>query len=127
VNSVAQRCLLWVGLAMSSASALAADDVATGKALYDAKCGGCHSVDTNRIGPLHRGVVGRKIASIADFAYSSAIRKLTGNWTPEKLDKWLQDPQKVAPGTAMYFQDDDAAERRAIIAFLKSVSPPGGK
>jgi cytochrome c len=115
-------CLAWPG-----GPAWAADDVAAGKALYESKCGGCHSVDANRIGPLHRGVVGRKIASISDFAYSPAIRKLSGTWTPEKLDKWLTDPQKVAPGTAMYFQDDEAAERRAIIAYLKSVSVPGGK
>ncbi|MBX9884679.1 MAG: c-type cytochrome, partial [Novosphingobium sp.] len=73
------------GLALAL-PAHAAGDAAAGQALYLAKCGGCHSLDTNRIGPAHRGVVGRRIATAPGFAYSPAIRKLAGTWTAARLD-----------------------------------------
>jgi cytochrome c len=95
-----------------------------GKALYEGKCGGCHSLDANRIGPMHRGVVGRKIASVPGFDYSPAIKKLGGAWTPALLDKWLMDPQAVAPGSKMFTRVADTAQRQAIVGYLVSVSPP---
>jgi cytochrome c len=99
-------------------------DVAAGQALYEGKCGGCHSVDENRVGPRHRGVVGRKVASLTDYDYSPAIRKLGGIWTPARIDQWLQGPQAMAPGAKMFFSVQDAEQRKAIIAYLMSVSPP---
>ena len=36
------------------------------------------------------------------------------------LDKWLQGPQKVVPGTRMFFSVSNPAERAAIIAYLRS-------
>jgi cytochrome c len=103
---------------------VAADDVAAGQALYQAKCTGCHSVDVDRIGPRHRDVVGRKIASVPGFNYSPAIRKLGGVWTPARLDQWLSGTQKMAPGSRMYIEIDDPTQRRLLVAYLKSVSKP---
>jgi cytochrome c len=100
------------------------DDVKTGQMLYEGKCGGCHSVDENRVGPKHRGVVGRRIASVAGFDYSPAIQKLQGVWTTERLDQWLQNPQEIAPGSKMFFTVDDPEQRHAILAYLRSVSAP---
>jgi cytochrome c len=99
-------------------------DVAQGQALYEGKCGGCHSLDANRVGPRHRGVVGRPVASIPDFDYSPAIRKLGGVWTPARIDQWLQSPQAMAPGAKMFFSVSDPEQRRDIIAYLASVSKP---
>jgi cytochrome c len=99
-------------------------DAVAGQALYEAKCGGCHSVDANRIGPRHRNVVGRKVASLTDFDYSPAIRKLGGVWTADRIDMWLQGPQAMAPGAKMFFSDQDPEQRRDIIAYLGSVSTP---
>ncbi|HEY4318834.1 MAG TPA: c-type cytochrome [Herbaspirillum sp.] len=95
-----------------------------GKSLYEAKCGGCHAVDANRVGPLHRGVVGRKVASVPGYEYSQALKQLRGIWTRERLDKWLQGPQDMAPGNNMYFSLDDVAQRRDIIAYLATLSAP---
>ena len=95
-----------------------------GKALYQAKCGGCHSLDANRIGPAHRGIVGRRIATTPGYAYSAAIKKLPGVWTAALLDRWLTGPQKLAPGSKMYLTVNDAGQRAAIIAYLASASPP---
>lgn len=109
--------------AATAARAKPAGDATNGKTLYEAKCGGCHSVDENRIGPLHRGVVGRAVASAPGYKYSDALKKIGGTWTPERLDKWLQGPQSVAPGTKMFFTVDDPGQRRDIIAYLASLTP----
>lgn len=93
-------------------------DVDEGKALYEQKCTACHSIDESRIGPLHRGIVGRKVASIPTFNYSDALRKLGGTWTRARIDTWLQNPQAMVPGTIMFFMVDQADERREIIAYL---------
>jgi len=106
----------------SAVGAAANDDAAAGQALYQAKCGGCHSLDVNRIGPAHRGVVGRRIASAPGYDYSPALRKLAGVWTPNRLDQWLQGPQKLAPGSKMFFSLADSMQRRDIISYLGSVS-----
>jgi cytochrome c len=100
----------------------AADDVSAGQALYQSKCTGCHSVDADRIGPRHRNVVGRKIASVPGYDYSPALKKLGGVWTPARLDRWLSGTQKMAPGSKMYIEIDDPTQRRLLIAYLKSVS-----
>jgi cytochrome c len=103
---------------------LAADEVSAGHTLYQSKCTGCHSIDADRIGPRHRNVVGRKVASVPGYDYSPALKKLGGVWTPARLDQWLSDTQKMAPGSKMYLKIDDPTQRRLLIAYLKSVSKP---
>lgn len=99
-------------------------EVTTGQALYQNRCAGCHSVDADRIGPRHRNVVGRAVAGVPGYSYSNALKKLGGVWTPARLDQWLSGTQKMAPGSKMYLQMDDVAQRRVIIAYLQSVSTP---
>jgi cytochrome c len=106
------------------ALAQTSSDPVIGKSLYEAKCGGCHSVDANRIGPLHRGIVGREVASAPGYDYSRALKQLHGVWTAERLDAWLQGPQMLAPGSKMYFTVDDPVQRREIIAYLAKLLPP---
>src|ERR1700722_12157978 len=81
----ALMCVTHLAIAQDS------NDAAIGKSLYEAKCSACHSVDANRTGPLHRGVVGRPVASVPGFTYSPALQRLGGVWTPERLDLWLQN------------------------------------
>jgi cytochrome c len=119
----ATACLLAM---LSVGNAIAIDPAAEGRILYQSQCGGCHSVETNRVGPRHRGVVGRRIASVPDYDYSPALSRLGGVWTPNRLDLWLSDTQKMAPGSKMYLKQDDAGQRHLIIDYLKSVSGPGG-
>ncbi|MFN0046240.1 MAG: c-type cytochrome [Sphingorhabdus sp.] len=98
-----------------------------GKVLYEAKCGGCHSLDANRIGPLHRGVVGRRPGAVTGYAYSTGVKALGGIWTPARLNQWLQGPQQMARGSKMFTTVSHAVDRRDIIAYLQSVSPPNAK
>ncbi len=105
------------------ASAMAATRAAlSGKELYTRRCGACHSVDQNRVGPRHRGVYGRKAGTVPDYRYTKALKKLNLTWNEKNLNRWLTNPTAVAPGTAMGFRLNKPAERKAIIEYLKSVS-----
>ena len=95
-----------------------AGNAARGETLYEA-CQDCHSLDKNDVGPRHRGVFGRKAASLLDFDYSDALKSANIVWNEETLDKWLTDPQAVAPGAKMFFHLDNPQDRTDVIAYLK--------
>ena len=103
--------------------ALAAGDPTRGAALYDQRCGACHSVDNNRVGPAHRGVYGRRAGMAPDYAYSAALRSSNVVWSDVTLDRWLTNPEKLIPGQLMNYSVASAQDRSDLIAFLKSVSP----
>jgi cytochrome c len=92
--------------------------------VYEEKCGGCHSLDVNRIGPMHRGVYGRRSGTVPGFNYTPALRKLRVVWNANTLDRWLQNPAAMAPGTAMGIQVPSAQDRAEVIAYLKQESGP---
>ena len=77
-------------------------DAARGESIYEA-CQDCHSLDKNDLGPRYRGVFGRKAAPLPDYDYSDALKSANITWNEETLDKWLTDPQAVAPGAKMFF------------------------
>ena len=93
-----------------------------GAEIYESKCGACHSLDQNRIGPKHRGVYGRRSASVPDFNYTPALKRLNVVWDAATLDRWLQNPTAMAPGTAMGFRLPSPQERADVIAYLKQES-----
>ena len=89
------------------------------------KCYACHSVDPaekGAEGPLLKGIVGRKVASLAGYAYSPAMKAYGADgktWTRERLDAYVADPQRVVPHNAMsFFGIADAGEPAALIAWL---------
>jgi len=103
------------------ASAALADDLAAvGQGLYVKRCEGCHTIDHNSVGPRHRGIVGRKAGIEPGYAYSPALKNSGIVWTEANIDQWLQGPSKMVPGVRMAFSDQDANERQAIIAYLKT-------
>jgi cytochrome c len=73
------------------------------------------------VGPLLRGVVGRKVASVAGYQYSDALKGVNGRWDARRLEMWLRDPQSIAPGTKMAFSLPSATERRAVTRYLASI------
>ena len=111
-------------LAMAAgAAALAFNTPAErGKQLFERRCSGCHALDINKEGPRLRGVYGRKAASVTDFEYSEALRKTALRWDGASLERWLKDPDAMAPGADMAFHVPDADERSALIAYLKSLT-----
>ena len=99
-----------------------------GAAAYEARCGGCHSVEADRVGPRHAGVVGRRAGSVPGFDYSDAMKKSGIVWDEKTLALFLADPAKTVPGTSMgYAGVKDAQERGDLIAYLKKATQPGGQ
>jgi aldose sugar dehydrogenase len=88
-------------------------------------CAGCHSVtagDSHGLAPTLRGIAGRRVASVPGYTYSDALKSLSGNWTEERLNAFLSDPQRFAPGTAMQAGGmPDGSQRSDLIAYLKSL------
>ena len=84
-------------------------------------CKTCHEAQkgVNKIGPSLFGVVGRKASSISDYQYSPANHASGITWTPAKLFQYLENPQRVIPGTKMAFAGIPDPQKRAdVIAFL---------
>lgn len=91
-----------------------------GTTLYQQRCGACHSMDANRVGPMHRGVYGRRSGAVAGFHYSPALQRLGVTWNDTTLDRWLASPTSMAPGTTMGVVTPNAQDRADIIAYLRS-------
>ena len=116
-----RRVLIAAVLMAVSAPAYADGDAAHGQALYESRCIACHSPDANRVGPMHRGVFGRRAGSLPDYTYSKALKGADFVWNDETLDKWLTNPQAFVPGQKMNFKVAKAEDRADIIAYLKSL------
>jgi len=105
----------------------AADDV-SGKAVAS-KCAACHFFDQGvsaKIGPTLFGVLGREIASVPGYRYASgpgSLQARAGAWTYEELDRFLENPRKIAPGTAMAFIGvRKTPDRINLIAYLRTLT-----
>jgi cytochrome c len=93
-----------------------------GQEIYESRCVACHSPDANRVGPMHRGVFGRKAGAVAEFNYSPAVKNAAIVWDESTLERWLTNTQAVIPGTRMNFRVANAEDRADIIAYLKKES-----
>ena len=96
-------------------------DVVRGAALYQTQCTACHAVDSNKTGPAHRGVMGRRIGSLPDYKYSDELARSRLRWTPQTLNVWLEDPEALVAGQRMGFQVDNVQQRADLIAYLASL------
>ena len=101
----------------------AAADAGAGEKVF-AKCRACHKLETGGkgAGPDLFAIVGRDIGSVDGYSYSGALGELAGDWTPEALDGFLENPKGYAAGTKMGFKGLPSAEDRAnIIAYLNTI------
>ncbi len=115
--------ILAVTVSLCAAAAHAEGDAEKGQVVFH-KCAICHSVKAgeNKVGPTLFGVVGRHSASVPNFNYSPAMKEANVDWTPETLDHYLADPQKMVPKTRMIFpglKSED--ERQNVIAYLETL------
>ena len=93
-------------------------DAQRGLALYQERCTTCHAIDSNKMGPAHRGVVGRRIGSLPGYKYSDELARSRLRWTPQTLNAWLEDPEELVAGQRMGFQVEDPQQRADLIAYL---------
>ena len=103
-----------------------AQDAAAGKVAFIA-CAACHTIDKgapNRVGPNLNGIIGKKAAAVAGFAYSDPFKKGAADivWTEAKVDEWITMPAKMIAGTKMTYPGQaNETTRKNIIAYMKSI------
>ena len=89
-------------------------DASRGEAMFiQYGCGSCHALKGVRTAT---GMVGPPLDGIA-------VRAIIGGHlanTPENMQRWIRDPQQVAPGTAMPDLNVGEADARDITAFLST-------
>ena len=101
-----------------------AADPAAGKTVFNSVCSICHSVQPgkNMVGPSLFDIVGRKTGSVPGFHYSPANQNANLTWDQATLDKYLQSPRTVIPGTLMTYGGlKDDAKRADLIAYLATL------
>jgi cytochrome c len=108
-------------LALALPVAQADGDAARGKDAYEVRCGGCHSVEADRIGPRHAGVLGRQAGSVVGFDYSPALQRSGITWNAGLLERWLADPEALVPGQRMGYRLADGQARADIVAYLATL------
>lgn len=99
-------------------------DIETGRGLYQL-CESCHATQgaSSATGPTLAGVFGRRAAALADYDYSDALRESGLSWNRETLQRWLEKPSRLVPGTTMTFIGMRVAEQRdAVICYLESLA-----
>jgi len=113
-----------VGMALLIAfnGGAAAADAERGQTLYKTMCVACHSIDYNGVGPAHKDLIGKKVGSRIDYAYSPAVKASSIVWADKTLDKWLTNPEKLIPGQKMGFMVPAAKDRADLIAYLKQAA-----
>jgi cytochrome c len=120
---------LTLALVAGAAGAAIKGDPAAGKEIY-ARCLACHTLASDRVGPRHCGLFGRRAGSVKGFEYSDAMKRYRVVWSEKTLDRFLANPLKAVPGTNMtYAGVPDPKERADLIAYLKQAneSPECGK
>jgi cytochrome c2 len=94
------------------AAAITGGDPNRGEAMFiEYGCGSCHAVEnvrtaTGNVGPPLDGIATRVIVA----------GHLANN--PTNMERWIRDPQKVSPGTAMPDLNVSQGDARDITAFL---------
>ncbi len=104
-----------------------AGDVENGRRQFGT-CRSCHTLvegGPELVGPNLWGVFGRAAATHGGYEYSQPLRNSGIVWTPEEMDRWLENPRARVPGTKMVFAGiRDPIRRRDLIAYLRAETSP---
>ena len=113
-----------VGVAAESAKPVAAPPA------FNNACRTCHSIKAgdHRIGPSLHGIFGSKSGMRQGFASSAALKNAGITWDEKTLDRFIENPEAVAPNNAMkpYGGLPDAAARKQIVDYLKTAASQSG-
>lgn len=128
MNKRAQLGFVLAAAVTLAAGTASAADAKKGKSVFN-KCRACHALTAgnNKIGPTLFGLMGRKAGSEAGFRYSNAMKNAGEKqgiaWTPENLDKYMENPKKFIPQNKMAFAGlKKPADREDLIAYLKEAT-----
>jgi cytochrome c len=133
--------LVVAGTLLGSAGTALAQDAANGETVFR-KCMACHRVGDgarNGVGPVLNGIIGRAAGTAEGYTYSQ-LNKVAGEnglvWTDDLIFAYLEDPNAflkkfltdkgkpdLATGsTKMIFKLAPEADRKDVIAYLKTFS-----
>jgi cytochrome c len=111
-------------------AARAEGDPAKGADVFK-KCMPCHRIGpgaTNLVGPELNGLDGRHTGSAPGYNYSPANKKSGIVWTKAEFEKYIQAPQKVIPGTKMFFAGiHNKTDIENLWAYLAQFKADGSK
>jgi glucose/arabinose dehydrogenase/cytochrome c2 len=118
--------LLLLSLATLSAESVAwGSDAAAGKVLFRQQCSLCHSAEPNdgggAQGPNLNEVFGRRAGGGTNFSYTKPMRESGLTWNAATLERFLNSPTTVVPGSAMVVAVPDKSERDNLIAYFNAV------
>ena len=98
-----------------------AADLANGQRKF-AMCRSCHTLPeggSNMTGPNLHELFGRKAGHEGDYRYSEPLKASGITWDAATLDKWIENPREVVPGTKMAFAGvKDPKDRIDLIGYL---------
>lgn len=104
------------------------EDFGGPRARFRENCGTCHRIDgLAAVGPPLGGLYERGVGAFPGYAYSDALARAGGGWSPRRLERFLRDPQGEIPGTAMEAVEMPESERRAVLEFVDRIgrdAPP---
>ncbi|GAA5266224.1 cytochrome c [Acidiphilium sp. MT5] len=101
--------------------------ISKGQSFFEQQCSACHSINKGGaagVGPNLYGVLQGPMFAHPGYSFSGAVKKIAaGNWTPHKMNDWLYNPMKDAPGTRMGYPGIKNNQVRAdVIAYLNAQS-----
>jgi cytochrome c len=108
---------------LAAGMAHAEGDPKRGEKVFE-NCRACHAADgaTNEVGPGLRGVFGRRAGERDDFRYSPALKRSGITWTPQTMNDFIADPQKMVPANRMPYDGlPDARDRADLIIYMLQV------
>jgi glucose/arabinose dehydrogenase/cytochrome c2 len=115
--------LFAVALLIIGSRVLAADAQA-GRQYFRGQCLSCHSAEAGdgggAQGPSLIGVFGRPAAAEQGFSYTPALRAAHLQWDAGNLERFLRQPGKLVPGTAMAVAVTDSTALTNLIAYLQA-------
>jgi cytochrome c len=106
------------------------DDGSRGAELFRG-CAACHTVTPDgghRAGPTLYRLFGRTAGTHPDYPYSAALERSDVVWNEATVARLFEvGPEVMVPGSKMPLQRmPDAADRAALVDYLKRITTPGG-
>ena len=126
MKSTIKAAALGAALVWSAGAYAAEGNAEHGKVVFN-QCKICHAVGPGAkpgVGPEQNSVVGSKAGARPGYNYSPAMKEAGEKglvWTPENIDKFIENPKAVVPGTKMVFPGlKNAQDRADVIAYLET-------
>lgn len=101
-------------------------DVAAGRAAFRQTCVVCHTAEPGdgggAQGPSLYGVFGRAAAGNPKISYTRALSESHLTWDAATLNRFLESPTTVVPGSAMVIAVPDKTQRENLVAYFQSLT-----